>query len=109
MRRPESRQYGRVPGRGLGDGVILIPVREDGALVDELEQPAGELTLPAVEVVRTELVHGNHDDQLGTGGRGSRRPCEATTERQDREDHGHKLVTLRPSPPPAPHGARGTP
>ena len=59
-----------MPRRGLGDGVVLLSLGEEGAGLEEALEAAGELSRPAVEVVGSHLVDRDEDDErrLGPGG-----------------------------------------
>src|SRR6059036_3037187 len=67
MRRPASRQDGRVSRRGLRHRVVLVRVREIGALLEQHCEAAVQLGAIAVEIVGAQLVHGNDDDEPGPG------------------------------------------
>ena len=64
-RKPAGEQGG-VPGRGLGDGVVVVRVREDGPAADQAGDAAGELGSEPVQVVAPELVdrHEHHERRL---------------------------------------------
>src|SRR2546423_7601489 len=63
---PHPREDRRVTRRRCRDRVVLIAVIEHRALVDQLKESAGQLSLPATQVIGSELVHRNHHDQLGS-------------------------------------------
>src|SRR5947208_3491838 len=76
MRGPHAGENGRVTGRRLRDGVVLIAVSEERALRRQLAQSPGQLSLPAGEVVGSELVDGDHDHELGPRRRRTEHPAE---------------------------------
>jgi hypothetical protein len=59
--------------RRLGDGVILERVREERAVLRQSRQAPGELTAPAVDVVRPHLIDRQEDDQRRASRRGALR------------------------------------
>ena len=77
-------------GRGLGYGVVLPAIVEEGALVEHAAESAGQLGSVAVEVVRSHLVDRDQDDQA-MGGRGHRVRLPGRQdggEREGEEEHG---------------------
>ena len=65
---------GRVAGRGLGVGVVVVAVGEVGALVEEeAESAAFEVGAVALEIVFAELVDDQDNCELGMGVIGARR------------------------------------
>ena len=64
-----SGERRRMPGRRLGDRVVLIGVLEHGACVIEPRQTAGELLVESREVVRPHLVDREEHDQGRPGRR----------------------------------------
>ena len=63
--RESARQHARVPRRGLGDRVVLVALRENGAMAVEPAESASELRQEALEVVGAHLVDGQEHDQSG--------------------------------------------
>src|SRR6266567_2693010 len=62
---PAARQDRRMPGSGLRDRMVLVGVAEGGASLQQRGERALELRPVALEVVRPQLVDGDHDDQPG--------------------------------------------
>src|SRR5207247_10142390 len=73
--------------------VILVSVGEHCAFGHELPQPARELGFPSIQIVRTQLINGDDDNQLRPGGCGRRPTGERREEDGDGKDHGDKLVS----------------
>src|SRR5665811_1868646 len=59
-RRAAAHQCG-VAGRGFGDGMVLLTMREEDPFTEQPAEPAGEFTTPALEIVWAELVDGQRD------------------------------------------------
>jgi hypothetical protein len=69
-RREDSRSDRRMTGCGLRDGVVLMPVGEDGTLVAESAQAADIVLRKEIEVIRAHLIDGDDDNEpwrLGPG------------------------------------------
>src|SRR2546430_49126 len=95
MRGPQPRQNRGVARCRFRDRVVLVAIRKDGAFVRQLEQAARQLALPAREIIGTELIDGNHHDELRTGWRSGAR-VERQGPREEREHdgevHGQKVA-----------------
>src|SRR5437879_9598973 len=89
--------------------MVLERVGEHRAVGEQREEAARELLPPADEVIRPQLVDGDHYDELGAWGRGTRgaRGRRQTEGEHDWGEHGHKLVPVRQWPPPGSGAARG--
>src|SRR5436309_14133402 len=99
MRGPHAGKNRRVTGRRFCDGMVLIAVGEERSPSRELSQPSRQLAFPARDVIGSQLVPADHDDQLGPGWRSAEQP---THERElDGAVHSQKEAALTWLPPPA--------
>ena len=100
VRRPHPRENRRMPGRRLGDCVVLVGLGEERPFVRQLRQSTRQLALPAAEVVGPQLIDRDDDDELRPG-RWRIRGREAMREQRDDSDDVHrpKVAAFRCSPP----------
>ncbi len=117
--RETAREKARVPRRGLGDSVVLVRIGEECSAGRKALEPAGELLLPAVQIVPPHLVHRNHHDQVGlVGGPGRQGPgleCrrgakDRGSQKWNEKSHGrHGLETRNRTKRITPKGALALP
>src|SRR5688500_17991730 len=85
-----------MPGRGLGNGVVVMRIREPRPAASEPREPAGELRSMLVEMTGAQAVDGyQHDERRrGAARLRSRSSCnhEAAKD-QKRFQHGSNVTT----------------
>src|SRR5262249_2235499 len=64
--RVQARKHRAVAPRGLGGGVVLEGLEVDPAMLDEILKPARELIGEPLEVLRSQLVDGEKQDETGS-------------------------------------------
>src|SRR5437870_9967397 len=86
--RVSAAQKGRVAGRGAGVGVVVVTIGEIRSVIKkEAESALAELVAIAFQIVATELIDYDNDDQLGAAIVG-RRKAQAD-EREKEKSKGH--------------------
>src|SRR5205823_15065315 len=66
--RVSAAQKGRVAGRGAGVGVVVVTIGEIRSVINkEAESAFAKLVAITFQIVATELIDYDNDDQLGAG------------------------------------------
>src|SRR5436189_4866747 len=86
-----AAQQGRVAGRGAGVGVVVVTIGEIRAVIEkEAESAFAELVLITGQIVATELIDYDNDDQLGAGIVGRRKAQANEPDKEKSKDHAAK-------------------
>src|SRR5947208_5191141 len=89
--RVSAAQKGRVAGRGAGVGVVVVTIGEIRAVIEkEAESALAELVLITLQIVATELIDYDNDDQLGAGIVGRRKTQADEPEKEKSKGHTAK-------------------